>query len=279
MKKLAMTLMALVASSSASAAAPLLLYKTPGAPVNDRVDDLVKRMNLDEKVNQLVLPFGAEFPADYASFNKSGLGGTYPLNALPGQTWIETRNAWQKNAVENTRLGIPTSFIAETLHSGYSGGTNFPMPCLQGSTWNRPIVQAAAAVIGMEAAASGIDRGFSPVLHFCTDPRFGRCEESFGEVGHQYVALPVPDRIHRSPHWLRWCVCNKLSVWSESDTRRCVGPDANCEDGRSGCCRPCWAGWAWCRLDISSRARLAHCHGGETLRGVWLRRSGRRHAC
>ena len=129
-----------------------------------------------------MLPFGSKFPADYASFNKSGLGGTYPLSALPGQTWIETRNAWQKNAVENTRLGIPTSFIAETLHSGYTGGTNFPMPCLQGSTWNRQIVQAAAAVIGMEAAASGIDRGFSPVLHFCTDPRFGRCEESFGEV-------------------------------------------------------------------------------------------------
>jgi beta-glucosidase len=107
--------------------------------------------------------------------------GTYPLAALPGQTWIETRNEWQRHAVEDTRLGIPTSFIAETLHSGYAGGTNFPMPCLQGSTWDRPLVQAVAAVIGKEAAASGIDRGFSPVLHFCTDPRVGRCEESFGE--------------------------------------------------------------------------------------------------
>eukprot|EP01051_Picozoa_sp_SAG22_P019534 SAG22_NODE_3639_length_1599_cov_2.704000_1_plen_213_part_10 len=172
----------LAASFAAQAeAAPQLLYKTPGAPINDRVDDLVQRMNMEEKVNQLVLPFGAKFPADYASFNKTGLGGTYPLAALPGQTWVETRNSWQKNAVENTRLGIPTSFIAETLHSGYAGGTNFPMPCLQGSTWNRPMVQAVAAVIGKEAAASGIDRGFSPVLHFCTDPRFGRCEESFGE--------------------------------------------------------------------------------------------------
>ena len=105
----------------------------PGSPLSPLAvhSDLVKRMNMDEKLNQLVLPFGAKFPADYQSFNKSGLGGTYPLSPLPGQTWIETRNAWQRNAVENTRLGIPTSFIAETLHSGYAGGTNFPMPCLQ----------------------------------------------------------------------------------------------------------------------------------------------------
>ena len=72
-------------------------------------------------------------------------------------------------------------FIAETLHSGYSEGTNFPMPCLQGSTWNAALVQEAAAVIALEASVSGIDRGFSPVLHACTDPRFGRCEEAYSE--------------------------------------------------------------------------------------------------
>ena len=55
------------------------------------------------------------------------------------------------------------------------------MPCLQGCTWNPERVQQAASVIARESRASGIDRGFSPVLHFCTDPRFGRCEESFGE--------------------------------------------------------------------------------------------------
>ena len=119
------------------------LYQTVGAPIDDRVNDLVSRMNLDEKVNQLVLPFGAKFPADYvkAGYNTSGLGATYPLSSLPGEQWYETRNNWQRNQVENTRLGIPTSFIYETLHSGYPGGTNFPMPCLQASTWNRDLVQ------------------------------------------------------------------------------------------------------------------------------------------
>ena len=198
-------LLALLATSAAAAAAVAdggddddlasALYNTPGAPVDDRVDDLVKRMNIEEKVNQLVLPFGAKFPADYvaAGFNRSGLGGTYPLSALPGETWIETRNNWQRNAVENSRLGIPTSFIEETLHSsGNDGtGTSFPMPCLQGQTWNPELVREAAAVIALEASAAGIDLGFSPVLHFCTDPRFGRCEESFGEDPHIVATMGV----------------------------------------------------------------------------------------
>ena len=181
----------LAAGVGAAAAAAPPLYKTPGAPVDARVADLVKRMNMEEKVNQLVLPFGAKFPQDYASFNSTGLGGSYPLAPLPGQTWWETRNDWQRHAVEGTRLGIPTSFIEETLHSSYEGGTNFPMPCLQGSTWNPELVQQAASVIARESRASGIDRGFSPVLHFCTDPRFGRCEESFGEDPHVIATMGV----------------------------------------------------------------------------------------
>eukprot|EP00036_Acanthoecidae_sp_10tr_P008832 CAMPEP_0182916124 /NCGR_PEP_ID=MMETSP0105_2-20130417/756_1 /TAXON_ID=81532 ORGANISM="Acanthoeca-like sp., Strain 10tr" /NCGR_SAMPLE_ID=MMETSP0105_2 /ASSEMBLY_ACC=CAM_ASM_000205 /LENGTH=786 /DNA_ID=CAMNT_0025053053 /DNA_START=1 /DNA_END=2361 /DNA_ORIENTATION=- len=157
------------------------VYKQPGVPIPDRVNDLLSRMTLQEKINQMALPFGAQYPADYAQYNATGLGATYPLRPLPNTTWVETRNQWQRWQVENSRLGIPTSFISETLHSGYSGGTIFPMPSLQGCTWNPQLVQAAAEVIAMEASASGVDRGFSPVLHFCTDPRFGRCEESFGE--------------------------------------------------------------------------------------------------
>eukprot|EP00041_Stephanoeca_diplocostata_P013637 m.240352 g.240352 ORF g.240352 m.240352 type:complete len:814 (+) comp19412_c0_seq2:86-2527(+) len=157
------------------------LYKQVGAPIPDRVADLVQRMTLDEKINQLVLPFGAKYPEDYVKYNKTGLGATYPLASVDGQEWWQTRNDWQRWAVNSTRLGIPTSFISETLHSGYSKGTIFPMPCLQGSSWNTELVGQAASIIALEASASGVDRGFSPVLHFCTDPRFGRCEEAFGE--------------------------------------------------------------------------------------------------
>jgi beta-glucosidase len=111
-------------SSAAYEAPPL--YKTPGAPIDDRVADLVSRMNLQEKVNQLALPFEAKFPGDYQEFNVSGLGATYPLAALPGEHWYETRNNWQRNAVQNTRLGIPTSFIAETPTRLTAGAPTFP---------------------------------------------------------------------------------------------------------------------------------------------------------
>lgn len=140
----------------------------------------------DEKIAQLILPFGAKYPADYIKYNTTGLGATYPL---PGG--ITTRNAWQTWQVNSTRLGIPTSFIGETLHSGYSGGTVFPMPSSQGASWNASLVQEIAAAIALEARTSGVDRGFSPVLHFCTDPRFGRCEESFGEDPALVAAMGV----------------------------------------------------------------------------------------
>jgi beta-glucosidase-like glycosyl hydrolase len=107
---------------------------------------------------QLILPFGAKYPDDYIKYNKTGLGATYPL---PGG--VPSRNDWQRWQVNSTRLGIPTSFIMETLHS-VGGGTIFPMPCLQGSTWNASLVHDIAEVIGLEARVSGADRGFSPVV-------------------------------------------------------------------------------------------------------------------
>ena len=152
------------------------LYKVPDAPIPARVADLLSRMTLQEKLNQMALPFGADYPADYIQYNTTGLGATYPLSG-----GVDARNQWQRWQVENSRLGIPTSFIAETLHSGASHGTIYPMPALQGCTWDVALVRDVAAGIALEAAAARVDRGFSPVLHFCTDPRFGRCEESFGE--------------------------------------------------------------------------------------------------
>ena len=171
----------LLSYSHGAAATAAPLYRDANASVDARVVDLLSRMTPEEKMAQIVLPFGAKFPQDYVKYNKTGLGATYPLPSLPGMSHVATRNLWQRWQVEGTRLGIPTSFIAETLHSGYSGGTVFPMPSLQGCTWNAPLVSNVAAVIAKEARANGVDRGFSPVLHMCTDPRFGRCEESFGE--------------------------------------------------------------------------------------------------
>ena len=94
---------------------------------------------------------------------------------------ITAQNANQAAILNSSRLKIPVTFHYETLHSAGSGSTIFPMPCLQGATWDQELVGEVGAVIGAEASANGGDRGFSPEINVCTDPRFGRCEEAFGE--------------------------------------------------------------------------------------------------
>lgn len=90
------------------------------------------------------------------------------------------QNTNQAFVVNNSRLHIPVTFHYETLHGAGSGATIFPMPCLQGSTWDQELTGQVAGIIGKEAAANGGDRGFSPEINVCTDPRFGRTEENFG---------------------------------------------------------------------------------------------------
>jgi beta-glucosidase len=90
-----------------------------------------------------------------------------------------------------SRLGIPVATISETLHSSVEGGTAFPNPTLLGSTWDTDLVQAIGSVIGLEARAAGITRGFAPVLQVVTDPRFGRYEEAFAEDPHLVARMGV----------------------------------------------------------------------------------------
>jgi len=78
---------------------------------------------------------------------------------------VAARNAMQKSFVENTRLGIPVTFVSETLHSGCPGGTIFPMPANYGCAWNPELLRQAAVVAAAEARAWGADRGFSPVVN------------------------------------------------------------------------------------------------------------------
>mmetsp|Transcript_11812 Transcript_11812/g.35563 ORF Transcript_11812/g.35563 Transcript_11812/m.35563 type:complete len:714 (-) Transcript_11812:281-2422(-) len=94
---------------------------------------------------------------------------------------VAARNKIQHEMVESTRLGIPVSFIMETLHSGANDGTIFPMPINFGSSWNLTAMEMAARVIANEARAIGADRGFSPVVNMFPDPRYGRLQEGYSE--------------------------------------------------------------------------------------------------
>lgn len=177
-----------------SAAAELPIYKQSQAPIGARIDDLVGRMTLAEKVRQLDLYSGAKDLVDAHSdnthatptaafvpakaealFGSLGVGGIHDLNPTPAQA-----NSIQQWVMAHNRLGIPALFIEEALH-GYDTGTVFPAPIGLSATWDVSVAQATAASIASEARAHAVGMILAPVLDLARDPRWGRVEEDFGE--------------------------------------------------------------------------------------------------
>jgi beta-glucosidase len=144
-------------------------------------------MSLEEKVNQLLNPWPTKYKCSdvLAQFSSTGVGALYAYAITDcdgnGMDHYDSLNYLQERLLNASRLGIPVATISETLHSSVDGGTAFPNPTLLGQTWDVALVEAAGAVIGLEARTAGVTRGFAPVLQVVTDPRFGRYEEAFGE--------------------------------------------------------------------------------------------------
>ena len=101
--------------------------------------------------------------------------------------------------LNRTRLGIPVSFVIETSHCGAAGGTIFPMGITQGASWNTSLAHEVGTAIAKEARAWGGDRGLSPEISVCSDPRFGRIEENFGEDPAHATAFAVAAVSYRQP--------------------------------------------------------------------------------
>lgn len=153
-------------------------YKDASAPIEKRVDDLVGKMTLDEKLLQLSQytigrntvenNFGEvvkDVPAEVGSLIY------FSDNA-------KLRNMMQKRAVEESRLGIPILFGHDVIH-GYR--TIFPIPLAQACSWNPDIVRRTCAVAAQEAYCGGVDWTFSPMVDVARDPRWGRVMEGYGE--------------------------------------------------------------------------------------------------
>jgi beta-glucosidase len=170
------------------------VYRRASEPVERRVDDLVRRMTVAEKVRQLDLYSGAKglvdkqrdethaasgsvFVAEKAAelFGDLGVGGIHDLYATP-----EIANEIQRWVIAHNRLGIPALFIEEALH-GYDTGTVFPAPIGLAATWDPEIARRTAESIAAEARSNGTDMILAPVLDVARDPRWGRVEEDFGE--------------------------------------------------------------------------------------------------
>jgi beta-glucosidase len=169
-------------------------YKQSQVPIEGRVDDLLQRMTLEEKVRQLDLYSGARalvdkytddthaasdavFLPDRAEslFRTLGVGGIHDLNPTPEQA-----NTVQKWVIAHSRLAIPALFIEEALH-GFDTGTVFPAPLNLSATWDPQIAEQTGAAIAAEARATGVGMILAPVLDLAREPRWGRVEEDFGE--------------------------------------------------------------------------------------------------
>jgi beta-glucosidase len=199
-------LLGIVPSSGQSlrpAPSPLPLYKQQNAPLERRVQDLVRRMATEEKARQLDMYAGVDFvdkhtdgthmapdaqfqtAAASKAWGSLGVGSIHDL--YPSASLANTIQRW---VISHNRFGIPAIFIEEGLH-GYSGHgqTVYPQSINLASTWNPDMARATGAAIASEARANGVDMILGPVLDVAREPRWGRVEEDFGEDPYLTGAL------------------------------------------------------------------------------------------
>jgi beta-glucosidase len=196
---------AIIVAGAAHAASPSQpIYKNAGLGVEARVEDLLARMTLQEKVAQMqsiwedkreVFDANLEldpnkmlqkFPDGIGQFARpSDATGPASPRVVAGRDLrgtIRLVNALQHYAIEHTRLAIPIMFHEEGLH-GYValGATSFPQAIALASSWDPALVRAVNVVTAREMRARGVTEALTPVVDVARDPRWGRLEETFGE--------------------------------------------------------------------------------------------------
>ena len=217
-------LMALTAPIAAPAMAQQVTVERPMAdapywdssqPVDQRVEDLLQRMTLEEKVAQILTVWDSKAdiqgdgdvfdPAKASKVYPNGIGQiARPSDRLgPSSPRVVPRRSIedsiqyvidaQKWAMENTRLGIPVLFHEESLHGlAAKDATAFPQAIGLASTWDPELIREINSLIADETRARGVHSVLSPVVDVARDPRWGRIEETFGEdpylVGEMGVA-------------------------------------------------------------------------------------------
>ncbi|KAF6659379.1 glycoside hydrolase family 3 N-terminal domain-containing protein [Paenibacillus polymyxa] len=183
----------------------MLIYKDKSKPIEERVKHLIGLMTLEEKVGQLVQPFGWQvyehidgelsLHHDFKQqVQNGGVGSLYGVlradpwtgvtleNGLSAKQGAEAVNMIQRYAIEHSRLGIPILIGEECSHGHMAiDGTVFPVPLSIGSTWNVDLYRDMCRAVASETRAQGGAVTYSPVLDVVRDPRWGRTEECFGE--------------------------------------------------------------------------------------------------
>lgn len=176
------------------------LYENPKAPLEDRVQDLLSQMTLEEKTCQLATLYGSgRVLKDALPQNNwktevwkdgignideehNGLGAFKSEYSFPYAKHVNAKHTIQRWFVEKTRLGIPVDFTNEGIRGlCHDRATYFPAQCGQGATWNKKLIARIGEVEAKEAVALGYTNIYSPILDIAQDPRWGRCVETYGE--------------------------------------------------------------------------------------------------
>lgn len=154
------------------------IYKNKNAPVEQRIEDLLKRMTLEEKILQMnQSTYGKNANENNIETSKKAvspeIGSLIYRSINPVY-----RNDIMRKAMEESRLGIPILMGFDVIH-GYR--TVYPIPLAQACSWNRELVSQACAVAAKESRLSGVDWTFSPMIDVARDARWGRVAEGYGE--------------------------------------------------------------------------------------------------
>jgi beta-glucosidase len=185
----------------------LLPYRDPARSADERADDLLARMTIEEKVAQMVgvwqkkpaMLVDDEGRFDLEKARRSfahGLGQVGRASdaggGLGARAMAELTNAIQRFFVEESRLGIPVIVHEECLH-GHAAkeGTSFPQPIGLGATFDPDLVERLYAMTAAEARARGAHQALTPVVDVAREPRWGRVEETFGEDPYLVARLGV----------------------------------------------------------------------------------------
>lgn len=156
-----------------SVSTSLAAYSQADTAMEQRIDELVSKMTLQEKIGQMNQLTGTGLSDDMKSMIRAGKVGSI-LNELDAKTV----NELQRIAVEETRLHIPMIFARDVIH-GFK--TIFPIPLGQAASWNPQVAEDGARVAALEATSAGIRWTFAPMIDVSRDPRWGRIAESCGE--------------------------------------------------------------------------------------------------
>ncbi|HMU47913.1 MAG TPA: beta-glucosidase BglX [Chitinophagaceae bacterium] len=158
----------------------VLAFSQQDAKMKSFVDDLMKKMTLDEKIGQLNLltPGGGVATGAVVSkgveekISKGQVGGLF------GVIGYDKIKQAQELAITTSRLKIPLIFGSDVIH-GYK--TTFPIPLALSCSWDVPMIERSARIAASEATADGLCWAFSPMVDISRDPRWGRIAEGAGE--------------------------------------------------------------------------------------------------